>query len=259
MLKDHFMKNEIKRKIDVCLTPEMLHLFDLKNKNIVIIDVFRATSAMCVFLNNGGECIFPIASLEEANQYKKIIPSSSNFLFAAERNGEVVPGFDYGNSPLLYDKKDFTAVSLLLTTTNGTRTIEKTKDYENNMLIASFLNVSSVVRYLESQVGDVLIVCSGWKGRLCVEDVLLAGLLSHKLSLNKIFKENTDSVFFAKNMYDLSKKDLFQFLLSSSYMRRMDLVDDVRYCLQVDTIDIVPIWQNNTSNEIKSGFFSIKY
>ena len=131
-----------------------------------------------------------------------------------ERNTLRLDGFDYGNSPYHYLDSDIKGKILVLTTTNGTRTIEKTKDYENNMLIASFLNVSSVVRYLESQVGDVLIVCSGWKGRLCVEDVLLAGLLSHKLSLNKIFKENTDSVFFAKNMYDLSKKDLFQFLLS---------------------------------------------
>ncbi len=59
-----------KKNIDICLTPSIIDLFDLSNKKVVIIDVFRATSAMCVFLNNGGKSVKPVASIEEALKYK---------------------------------------------------------------------------------------------------------------------------------------------------------------------------------------------
>ncbi len=184
-----------KKNIDICLTPSIIDLFDLSNKKVVIIDVFRATSAMCVFLNNGGKCVIPVSSIEDAEKYKNQINTQddSKYLVAAERNGKIVSGFDLGNSPLLYHERSFKGVSLAITTTNGTIAINKAKNAGNGMLLASFLNVSSIIEYLSYENSDVLIVCSGWKGRSCVEDILLAGLLSEKLlSTNKFY---ADSLF----------------------------------------------------------------
>ena len=131
------MKN--KRKIDICLTPSLLNLFDLSNKQVVIIDVFRATSAMCVFLNNGGDKVIPVATVDEAKNYKKNNDNNiSDYLVAAERNGSIVPGFDLGNSPLLYDGKNFNGCSLVITTTNGTLAINKVNTGNAKMLLASF-------------------------------------------------------------------------------------------------------------------------
>ena len=59
-----------KRNIDICLTPFMIDLFDLSNTQVIIIDVFRATSAMCVFLNNGGDYVVPVATIEDAKKYQ---------------------------------------------------------------------------------------------------------------------------------------------------------------------------------------------
>ena len=97
-----------KRNIDICLTPFMIDLFDLSNKQVIIIDVFRATSAMCVFLNNGGKEVIPVSTIEAAEKYKNKMHSFNNLqcLVAAERNGSIVPGFDLGNSPLLYHEKN---------------------------------------------------------------------------------------------------------------------------------------------------------
>ena len=98
-----------KRNIDICLTPSMMNLFDLSAKKVVIIDVFRATSAMCVFLHNGGNKVIPVSTIEEAENYKNKFTGliNQNYLVAAERNGKIVPGFDLGNSPLLYHNKKF--------------------------------------------------------------------------------------------------------------------------------------------------------
>ena len=77
------MKNN--RQIDICFTPNMINLFDLSNKQVVIIDVFRATSAMCVFLNNGGNRVIPVHSVQKAESFNHV--NKEEFLLAAERNG----------------------------------------------------------------------------------------------------------------------------------------------------------------------------
>ena len=251
----------MRNRIDICLSPSLLDLFDLSNKQVVVIDVFRATSAMCVFLHNGGERVIPVANIQDAIHYKKHGNPlyEKKYLVAAERNGAIVSGFDLGNSPLSYHNQNFQNVSLAITTTNGTLAINKAKMAGNGMLLASFLNASSIVDYISSCDNDVLIVCSGWKGRLCVEDILLAGLLSEKLLFKNNFLSDSDSVILAKNMYNLAKSNLFQFLADSAYRTRMDLDSDVKYCLQIDIMDVVPIWHPFTANredtQVGSGFF----
>tara|TARA_B100001250_G_scaffold412101_1_gene442433 strand:- start:97 stop:864 length:768 start_codon:yes stop_codon:yes gene_type:complete len=252
------MKN--KRRIDICLTPSMLNLFDLSNKQVVIIDVFRATSAMCVFLNNGGNKVIPVATVDEAKNYKTNSDDNINkYLVAAERNGAIVPGFDLGNSPLLYDDKNFNGFSLAITTTNGTLAIDKIKASNDKMLLASFLNSGAVVNHLSLAKEDVLIVCSGWKGRFCVEDLLLAGLLSTRLLTIPRFYADSDSVLLANNTYKVAKLDMFNFLAHSAYRTRMNLDDDVKFCLQKDIMDIVPIWflSDNSVTDSNIGFFSV--
>ena len=243
------------RNIDICLTPSIVDLFDLSYKKVVVIDVFRATSAMCVFLNNGGDKVIPVATIEEAIQYKTKHNELHNhkYLVAAERNGVVVPGFDLGNSPLSYHDQQFNNVSLVITTTNGTLAINKAHTAGRGMLLASFLNINAVVSHIVSQeASDVLIVCSGWKGRTCIEDILLAGSLSQILLKNHGFQTDSDAVLLAKNMYNLAHQDLFSFLKNSSYRKRMNLDEDVKYCLQTNIMDIVPVWQKDTMD---GGFF----
>ena len=250
------MKN--KRKIDICLTPSLLDLFNLAEKNVIIIDVFRATSAMCVFLNNGGKEVIPVSSVDEAELYKQSSHSSiNNCLVAAERDGAIVPGFDLGNSPLLYHDKKFNNTSLVITTTNGTFAIEKFKKNTGQMLLASFLNATAIINHILASTGDLLIVCSGWRGRFCIEDLLLAGLLSHKLLSSNSFYSDSDSVLLGKNIYDLAKLDMSHFLSHSAYNKRMDLDDDMAYCLQTDTMDIVPVWSPDSCLNPDVGSFSL--
>ena len=86
--------------VDICLSPELIHLFSLKNKVVVVVDIFRATSVMCTALNNGITKIIPVSDLNELNRFK-----TDDFLIAAERDGYIVEGFKFGNSPLTYLNK----------------------------------------------------------------------------------------------------------------------------------------------------------
>jgi len=255
LLKCRFMIN--RKKIDICLSTHMIDLFNLANKQVVIIDVFRATSAMCVFLNNGGKEVIPVSSVDEATIYNNRIElSNNNFLVAAERNGSIVPGFDLGNSPLSYHKNNFKNTSLIITTTNGTLAIEKAKKNTSHIILASFLNIEAVTNYLIDKSRDVIIVCSGWRGRSCVEDLLLAGLLSCQLLKNSIFYTESDSFLLAKSIYNLSKSNMLHFLSESAYSKRMDLYDDMKYCLQQNIMKIVPVWSSSSYLNPEIGSFS---
>jgi 2-phosphosulfolactate phosphatase len=55
------------------LSPALLHLYDLQNSTIVIIDVFRATSTIAAALYNGAKCVIPVDSVPKAIEISKSI------------------------------------------------------------------------------------------------------------------------------------------------------------------------------------------
>jgi 2-phosphosulfolactate phosphatase len=183
-----------------------------------------------------------VETIDKAKTYL----NRNNYLVAAERNGKIVTGFNLGNSPLEYlDNDKLNNRSLVITTTNGTKSIEHVKGADS-VILASFLNVNAVVQYILKQNKDVIIICSGWKDRVCLEDMLLAGMISCKLTVNKSILTTQDSVTIVIELYKKSRKDMSSFLSQSAYCKRMDLKEDIDYCLQLNTMNIVPILCNES-------------
>src|SRR6188768_2992506 len=114
----------MKKSIDVCFSPALFHLHDDASESIVVvIDVLRATSSMCVAFHHGVKSIVPVATIEESMAYR-----SQGFLVGAERKGEMVEGFDLGNSPFSYMTETIRDRNVALTTTNGTQAIQTAKN-----------------------------------------------------------------------------------------------------------------------------------
>ncbi|MCB0481800.1 MAG: 2-phosphosulfolactate phosphatase [Flavobacteriales bacterium] len=228
-------------QIEVCFTPEQFSFYENDDAVAVVIDVFRATSAMCVAFDNGMKEIIPVERVEEAIDYKK-----KGYLVAAERKGEVVEGFNLGNSPFHYMNSDFVGQTLVITTTNGTRAI-KTAGKRNEVVIGSFLNLEAVCTYLKEQNKDVILVCAGWKGRFNLEDSLFAGAVVSKLMGFGFFPEMSDSSIACKHFYEMASGDLCGFLANSSHRRRLgtlNLDKDIEYCLQESVLNVLPILKN---------------
>jgi len=91
------------KQIEVCLTPELIHLYDLTDKIVVVVDIFRATTTMVTALANGVESILPLSGLEECRAMM-----DKGYVIAGERNGQTAEGFTLGNSPLSYLQSSFT-------------------------------------------------------------------------------------------------------------------------------------------------------
>src|ERR1700743_45816 len=144
------------RGVQVCLCPVLISLFNVEEYIVVIIDIFRATSSICYGIENGAEAIIPVSEVEECEAYRP-----HGHLLAAERNGEVVTGFDFGNSPFSYTKEKVAGKTIVLTTTNGTQALHLSRSAKK-VVIGSFLNLTSLCNWLKQQNDTILLVCAGW-------------------------------------------------------------------------------------------------
>jgi 2-phosphosulfolactate phosphatase len=225
------------RKIEVCLTPALLNLYDISDSIVVVIDVLRATSSITYGIDNGAEAIIPVAQVEDCLNF-----SDSGYLLAAERNGEVVAGYDFGNSPFSYTKEKVNGKTIVLTTTNGTKALHMARESAYQVVIGSFLNLTSLSNWLKSQDKNVLLLCAGWKDKFNLEDTLFAGAVVNLL--RKDFIHFDDSCVAAEDMYLLAKNDLRTYLYKSSHSHRLEQLNieaDVQFCLKTDICDAIPV------------------
>ena len=227
------------KTIDVCLSPDLMHLYKVHDKTVVVVDILRATSCMTTAFAHGIESITPFAKLEDCLSMK-----SNGFYTAGERDGKKVEGFDLGNSPFEYMDSRLKGKKIAFTTTNGTQAIDKSKAAQE-VIIGSFLNLSSVVRHLLFCKNNILVVCAGWKGKVNLEDTLFAGALVEKLK-NHI-EPDCDSPLAAQHLYNCAKSDMVKFLSTSSHVKRLaklNIHKDIEFCLTPDQYQVVPVLKN---------------
>ena len=228
-------------KVEVCLSPELIHLFDLNGKIAVIVDILRASTSMTTGLAHGVAEIKPVAQLEECSALKK-----EGYFTAGERNGQKVEGFDIGNSPFSYMEEKFKGGKIATTTTNGTLAITKSTNADQ-VIVGSFLNLTSIANYLKEQGKDVVIHCAGWKGNYSLEDTLFAGALYEVLQDS--FNSESDATHSALTLYKAAKKRLYETILESSHAKRLEkhnINKDLEFCAKIDVYDIVPMLKNGS-------------
>lgn len=226
--------------LEVCLSPALLHLFDLKETIVVIIDIFRATSTICAALDNGAKAVIPIASVDECLS----INEELNCLTAGERDGKVIEGLKHGNSPLEYNRELIEGKTLYLTTTNGTKLLHLAKDAEQ-IIIGSFLNLDAVCSYLVQSGKKVLLACSAWKDRINIEDSLFAGAVVDQIKDHFMLK--CDSTIMAHSLFLQSKSyaSILDSLKMSSHYSRLSgfgLQKDLAYCTTLNLHPVLPVF-----------------
>jgi len=227
-----------RKHVEVCFTPGEYTYYKDEFEIVVVIDVLRATSAICAAFDNGIKSIIPVPTVEEAWEYKQ-----KGYLAGAERKGQIVEGFDFGNSPFSYMKEEFRGKEVVLTTTNGTKSLDVAKDAEI-VVVGSFLNLAVLSEWLAVQNKNVLCLCSGWQDKFNLEDTICAGAISDFLISTGNFISEEDSSIAAKYLYLSAKDNYFGYLKSSSHRRRLknlNLNEDIKYCLTPNQSKSIPI------------------
>lgn len=231
-----------KPSLHTSLSPALLHLYDLNNTVVVIIDVFRATSTIASALYNGARCVIPVDSVPKAIEISRNIDG----IAAGERDGKIADGLLHGNSPLEYGRDFIENRTLVLTTTNGTRLLHMALERGADTIISgSFPNLSAVCDFLIKEKKSVLLGCAGWKDRFNLEDTLFAGAVISQVK--KHFTIHCDSSLMAESMYAKHRSNLVGFAPKLTHYHRLverfGLIEDIRFCLTTDIANVLPIYK----------------
>ncbi len=225
------------------LSPALLHLFDLHNTVVVIVDVFRATTTIAAALYNGAARVIPVAEVEECKRLGNEIIGS---ITAGEREGKVIEGLQYGNSPTEYPREFIENKTLVLTTTNGTKLLHMAFAKGcAEVVTGSFANLSAVCNYLIKQDKNVILGCSGWKDRFNLEDTLFAGAVINRVKEHFIIHD--DSSLMANEMFRRHQNNLYEFIQHTTHWHRLatyGLQKDLEYCVSFDVANVLPVFTN---------------
>jgi 2-phosphosulfolactate phosphatase len=233
-----------KTTLYTCLSPALLHLYDVRDSVVVVIDVLRATSTIATALFNGAKSVIPVDSVEKCIRLGR----DMECITAGERDGQVAEGLQYGNSSFEYPKEFINGKILVLTTTNGTKLLHMAvANGANEIITGSFLNLSSVCNHLAGINRNVILACAGWKDKVNMEDSLLAGAVVSVIK--EKFSMNCDSSQIAECLYESAKADLYEFMKkhdASHYHRltNFGLEKDIRHCLTPDLANVLPYYIN---------------
>lgn len=233
-------------KLFVYHTPEQTPTDQLPDCAIVV-DVLRATTTIATALSAGAEAVQVFSDVEELMRVSNQWPAGKR-LRIGERGGQKVEGFDLGNSPLSCTPEVVGGKRIFMTTTNGTRALQRVQGAKT-VITAAFVNRKAVVEYLMTQKPETTwIVGSGWEGSYSLEDTACAGAVAEVFGHEGGYPVETlagnDEVHGAIALYLQWKDQLLHLLNCASHGQRLlklDLHDDLKYCAQVDILDIIPI------------------
>jgi 2-phosphosulfolactate phosphatase len=175
----------------------------------IVVDVIRATSSIAQALAAGYERVLCCAEIDEAKALR------------AQLGDEAV----VAEAPK--------AKTLILTTTNGTRTILTAVARCEVVLLGSLLNLSSLVAAVRKAGGDVAIICSGFKGAFALDDAYCAGRIVAELG-----GERSDAAIAAEVLAQAWPTPLDG--LNARTYGPPGLEADIEFCAQVDRLDTVP-------------------
>lgn len=229
-------------QIEICFSPSLLSLYEHKDSVVVVTDVFRATTTICTAFANGAQSIIPVASEQEALTYKSL-----GYLVGAEQATERCSFADFGNSPSEYSVSKVDGKSLVIMTTNGTKAIKGAADC-HKLLIGAFVNLRALADHILLMGKDVLIVCSGADGRICLEDSLFAGALTSTLLAEEGVEAASDGARMATALWHQANRDFSAFLLHSEHAQKLirhGFRADINYCLRKSIFGIVPELQGD--------------
>ena len=229
------------RCIEVCFSPKLFSEIQTKeNFIVVLVDILRATTSICAAFDNGVRNIIPVATLEEAKSMKE-----QGFMVASEQDGKKLDFADFGNSAFNFSREAIGGKTLVYCTTNGTRALETARKAEK-IAIGAFINLSALTNWLNTQEKNVVILCSGWKNKFCLEDTIFAGALVEKLLNHPGFVTHCDSAAAALDLWHLARPDILNYIEKAAHrhrLKKLELDDVIPYSFMLDQTKVVPVFE----------------
>lgn len=214
------------------------------NKTAIVIDVLRATSTMITALARGCSGVVPVETVHQAKSMME-----RDDLLGGERYGKKIAGFDFGNSPLEYRSDAVLGRKIILTTTNGTRAIQKAQKAAH-VLAGAMINAELCAQTAVKFKRDVVILCSGTQNEFSLEDGLCAGLIIDELSKHCESPLLVNDFGTAMHLTYLQASHMIPETImqctNGKRLCKLGFREDVHYCAQSNIVPLVPVLRGET-------------
>jgi len=232
-------------KVDIIISADDITKSKIENKIAVVIDMFRATSVIVTALSNGCKEVIPYLTIEETLEHAKTL-NREDYILGGERKAVKIDSFDLSNSPLEYTEEVIKNKTVLMTTTNGTRTLTKSTSAKR-ILIAAMINAKAVAKELLNIDEDVVIINAGTNGNFSMDDYICGGYIINEMLNQDKNLELTDISKTANIIYE-ANTDIISYVKQATHysvMKSLKLDDDIEYCTKKSIIEIVPEYKDN--------------
>ena len=235
-------------RLDVHFGGQHIAPQDVQGRVVAVIDVLRASTTIAAALANGARAVIPFESSEEAITRSKQLERGA-FLLAGERRMLRMDGFDLGNSPLEHSAAAVEGQTVLLATTNGTKTLLSVQG-ARDVVVASYVNLTGVSSMLRAALrggADITIICAGEDRQFALEDAACAGRYVHNVTRRLATVEVNDAAL-AATLLDRKYGDnlmrLFETAAHGRALAAAGFEGDLAACAAVDSFPVLPIYQD---------------
>ncbi|HDD39787.1 MAG TPA: 2-phosphosulfolactate phosphatase [Nitrososphaeria archaeon] len=207
-------------------------------ETVVVVDVFRSSTAIVTAFENGAASIIPCSSAPEAFKLRERL--GDDYLLVGEELGLTPKGFDLNISPSLLTRERVGGRRIIYCSTNLMKVVSRCIDAKR-LVIGALINSRAVAEYLnEIRPDHVSIIACGFlpKNMITLEDVVGAGAIVHKLR----YDEASDSAILAQLVYENDRwREIVPRGFIANYLKQIGWGNDIEICLKEDASDIIPI------------------
>ncbi|MFD2371909.1 2-phosphosulfolactate phosphatase [Brevibacillus sp. GCM10020057] len=224
-------------RIEVVPSVEEIRFDQISNHVVIVIDVLRASSTIVTALASGFLSVMPVETIGQANTLR-----AADCILAGERHCRKIPDFDCNNSPTEIASRQSAGKQLILTTTNGTRAIQKA-ERAAALLIGCFLNATACITHALTYNLDITLYCAGTRSEFALEDGLAAGFMIGQAQKMSAHFQVCDLGEALKASYQYFAGRLTELLPQTTTGKRLvqhHFTDDILYCAQLDRYRLVP-------------------
>ena len=238
------------------MSPGEIASGDVQGRVVAVIDVLRASTSIAVALANGARTVVPVEDVDEAITRSRQFERSQVRL-AGERRMLPIPGFDMGNSPVEFTSEAVNDRTVLITTTNGTRSLLALQG-ARDIVVASYVNLSvvSVMLRAAARANDISIVCAGTEGHFSLEDAACAGRYVRSITQpgsSLTLNDAARACALIDGKYGDNIAEIFRDSWHGQALAEAGFGDDLVACASVDSHPVVPIYQDRQITRLGPG------
>jgi 2-phosphosulfolactate phosphatase len=195
----------------------------------IVVDVMRATSTVAQALASGYRRVLCCAEVDDALALREELGDEA--IAGGEREAKQIEAFDAGASPREF--REPRAETLILSTTNGTRSIVAASETCDEVVLGALLNLDAVASFARGRAEDVAVLCAGYKGAFAIDDAYVAGRIVRLAG-----GERTDAAIAAELVAERYPKALDG--INARTYGPPGLEEDIAWCAQESVLEVVP-------------------